>query len=93
MMYSKALSVGVYPSEFWDMAPREVKDTVDFRIKQRNNEIYSLSAMIRVAVLSAFSADIKFPSAPDSGEKEGDWKNSYNYMKALQKLKKGGANR
>jgi hypothetical protein len=89
-MYSNALEVGIYPSEFWDMSVQEVKDTVNSRHKQKQNDIYALSAMVRVAVLSAFSKDVKFPEPPNE-EHKGDWKNSYNYMKALQKLKKGGA--
>lgn len=83
MMYAKALEVGIYPSEFWDMSLREVRDTVNSRIKQRNDEIYTLSSMIRVAVLSVFSSDVQFPAPPEH-EKEQSWKNSYNYLKALQ---------
>lgn len=90
-MYRKALEVGIYPSEFWDMTLREVRDTVNSRIRQKNDEIYTLSGMIRVAVLSAFSADVRFPAPPDQEEKQGDWKNSKNYLKALQKIHKGGA--
>ena len=92
-MYSKALEVGLCPYEFWDMSLKEIQDTVDYRIRQKNEEIYSLSAMIRVAMLSAFSGDVKFPSAPYSTETEQgeSWKNSKNYFKALQKLKQGGA--
>ena len=89
-MYGKALGVGISPSEFWAMSAQEVRDTVNSRIKQRNDEIYSLSALIRVAVLSVFSADVQFPAPPDES-KERDWKNSYNYIKALQKLQQGGA--
>lgn len=90
-MYSKALAVGIYPSEFWDMSIQEIKDTVNSRIKQKTDEIYTLSGMIRVAVLSAFSEKVKFPAPPDQDEQEGNWKNSYNYLKALQKVRKGGA--
>lgn len=90
-MYNKALGVGILPSEFWEMSLREVRNTVDSRIRQKNNEIYSLSGMIRVAVLSAFSKEVQFPAPPDSSEKEsGNWMNSKNYMKALQKVR-GGA--
>ena len=92
-MYSKALEMGLYPSEFWDMSLQEVKDTVNSRFRQKNNEIHALSGMIRVAVLSVFSKDCQFPSLPYGEEKEQkeSWKNSYNYMKALQKVRKGGA--
>ena len=91
-MYSHALEVGLCPSEFWNMSLQEIKDTVNSRFKQRQNDIYALSAMVRVAVLSAFSKDVKFPEPPNQGNKQGDWKNSYNYMKALSKIHKGGAN-
>jgi hypothetical protein len=91
-MYSNALEVGIYPSEFWDMSVQEVRDTVNSRHKQKQNDIYALSAMVRVAVLSAFSDKVKFPSSPFPEEKtEGNWKNSYNYLKALQKKQQGGA--
>lgn len=90
-MYNKALGVGILPSEFWEMSLREVRNTVDSRIRQKNNEIYSLSGMIRVAVLSAFSKEVQFPAPPDNSEKEsGNWMNSKKYMKALQKVR-GGA--
>ncbi len=91
-MYAKALEVGIYPSEFWDMSLREVKDTVNSRLRQKYDEIYTLSALIRVAVLSAFSDKVQFPAPPDQGEKQQNWKNSYNYMKALQEAE-GGAKR
>jgi len=90
-MYRKALEVGIYPSEFWNMTLQEVRDTVNSRIRQKNDEIYTLSGMIRVAVLSVFSADVRFPAGPNQEEKQGDWKNSKNYLKALQKIHKGGA--
>lgn len=83
-MYAKALEVGIYPSEFWDMSLREVRDTVNSRIRQKNEEIYTLSAMIRVAVLSVFSKDEQFPAPPGKDERQQNWENSYNYMKALQ---------
>jgi len=90
-MYNKALEVGILPSEFWEMSLREVRNTVDSRIRQKNNEIYALSGMIRVAVLSAFSKEVQFPAPPGSSEKgSGNWENSKNYMKALQKVR-GGA--
>ena len=89
-MYNKALGVGILPSEFWEMSPREVRNTVDSRIRQKNNEIYALSGMIRVAVLSAFSEKVQFPLPPGSSEGTGNWMNSKNYLKALQKVR-GGA--
>lgn len=86
-MYRKALEVSIYPSEFWDMTLQEVQDTVNSRLRQKNDEIYTLSAKIRVAVLSVFSDEVKFPAPPDH-EKEQGWKNSYNYLKALQEKQK-----
>ena len=90
-MYAKALEVGILPSEFWDMSLREVRDTVNSRIKQRNDEIYTLSSMIRVAVLSVFSKDVQFPAPPGKDEQTQNWENSYKYMIALQEAE-GGAN-
>ena len=83
-MYSKALEVGILPAEFWEMSLQEARDTAYSRIRQKNEEIYTLSGMIRVAVLSVFSKDVQFPAPPNKEEETGDWKNSYNYMKALQ---------
>jgi hypothetical protein len=67
------------------MSLKEVQDTVTFRFRQKNQEIYTLSGMIRVAVLSVFSKETKFPDPPyNEQDEEGNWKNSYNYLKALQ---------
>lgn len=88
-MYRRALEVGILPSEFGEMSLKEAHDTVSSRIRQKNDEIYALSAMIRTAVVSAFSKDVPFPQPPNREEKQ-DWQNSKNYLRALQKLK-GGA--
>lgn len=92
-MYKKALDCGLYPAEFWDMTLQEVDDTVNSRKKQKQDEIYALSAMFRVAVLSVFREDVSFPAPPDEGNNAGNnWQNSKNYMKAVcNKVKKGGA--
>lgn len=88
-MYAKALKVGILPSEFWEMSMKEVQDTVSSRIRQKNDEIYTLSGMIRVAVLSVFSKDVQFPASPESQEdQQQNWENSKNYLKALQKRQK-----
>lgn len=87
-MYRKALEVGILPSEFWEMSLKEVQDTVNSRIRQKNDEIYTLSSMIRVAVLSVFSKDVQFPAPPGKDERRQNWKNSYNYLKALQEKQK-----
>ena len=95
-MYNEALDVGIYPEQFWDMTPQEVRDTVTRRIRQKQEEIYTLSSMIRVAVASAINSQNRFPASAAEAfgreeKREGSWKNSYNYIKALQKLKQGGA--
>ena len=88
-MYSKALEVGIYPSEFWDMSVQEIRDTVSSRKRQKSEEIYTLSAMIRVAVLSVFpDTNVRFPDPPNSNDNQGNWQNSYNYLKALQRHQK-----
>jgi hypothetical protein len=73
------------------MSLREVKDTVNSRFKQRQNDNYALSSLIRVAVLSCFSENVRFPDPPYTEDKEGDWRNSKRYMDALSKIHKGGA--
>ena len=77
------------------MTVQEVRDTVNSRVKQKQNDIYALSSLIRVAVLSCFVEECRFPDPPqeysDDTEQEGDWKKSYNYMAALSKIHKGGA--
>lgn len=93
-MYNQALEVGIYPSEFWGMSPKEIRSTVNSRIRQKNNEIYALSNMIRVAVLSAFSSSVQFPAPPENGEKKAEnWENSKQYLKALQQKMRGGASK
>ena len=71
------------------MSFREVKDTVSARTKQKENEIYNVSAWFRLAVLSCFSSDVQFPAPPVNEDGEENWKNSYNYLKALQKKQQG----
>lgn len=94
MRYNDALESGILPEQFWEMSLREVKDTVHSRFKQRQKDIYALSSLVRVAVLSCFSEDTTFPPPPSfEEENQGDWRNSYNYMAALSKIHKGGANK
>lgn len=71
------------------MSFQEVTDTVSARIRHKESEIYNLSAMFRLAVLSSFSSDVQFPAPPDKNGGEENWKNSYNYLKALQKKQQG----
>ena len=72
------------------MSLQEVRDTVNSRLKQRRNEIYALSSMIRVAVLSCFNNEVNFPDAPnDNEEREASWEKSYHYMSQLAKIHKG----
>ena len=91
-MYKKALDCGLCPAEFWDMTLQEIEDTVNSRKKQKQDEIYTLSAMFRVAVLSVFREDVSFPAPPNENIAGNNWQNSKNYMKAVcNKVKKGGA--
>ena len=73
------------------MTLQEVKDTVNSRFKQRQNDNYTLSSLIRVAVLSCFCENVRFPDPPYTEDKKGDWQNSKKYMDALSKIHKGGA--
>lgn len=76
------------------MTLQEVRDTVYSRLKQRQNDIYALSSMIRVAVLSCFVPDVSFPAPPaEEQDEDNRWRNSYNYMAELAKIHKpkGGA--
>lgn len=70
------------------MSLQEVQDTVNSRIRQKNDDIYTLSGMIRVAVLSVFSDKVQFPAPPAHEEEQGNWKNSKKYFKALQEYEK-----
>ena len=70
------------------MSLQEVQDTVNSRIRQKSDDIYTLSGMIRVAVLSVFSDKVQFPDAPAHEKEQGDWKNSKKYFKALQEYEK-----
>lgn len=91
IMYPRAVEVGLCPSEFWNMTAREIADTINLRNKKRNNEIYSLAALIRTAIITAFSNQAKFPPAPYSEEEaEEGWKRSKEYMTELSKIHKGG---
>lgn len=87
-MYQRSLEVGILPSEFWGMSLKEINDTVSLRIKAKNNEIYALSGMLRLAVLSVFSKDVQFPSPPDNDENEEGWKKSKAYFKILQERRR-----
>lgn len=74
------------------MTPQEIRDTVNSRLKQRQNDIYALSSMIRVAVLSCFKDEVTFPEPPaEEQDLDNRWRSSYNYMAALSKIHKGGA--
>lgn len=92
-LYDKALEVGVLPAEFWEMSLQETRDTVFARIRKSNNDIYSQSALNRMAILSSFSKEIKFPEPPEQNERQGEgnlhrWKESKKYMKALAELER-----
>ena len=93
IMYPKAVEVGLCPSEFWNMTAREIADTINLRNRKQNTAIYTLAAMVRTAIITAFS-DQEFPSAPYSEEEADDesWKRSKAYMAELAKIHKGGKN-
>lgn len=92
-MYTQALEVGLMPSEFWALSVKEARDIITARITQKSNEIYSLSNMIRLAVLSVFSPDVQFPQPPQAEGNENKWKNSKNFMKQLQQAQRGCKNK
>ena len=73
------------------MSLREITDTVNSIYKEKQNDVYALSSMVRVAVLSCFSDSVKFPASPEEafgGEEKENWKNSANFMKALAEQKR-----
>ena len=71
------------------MSLAEIRDVYEYRTEQRNMEIYSLSGMIRTAIVTAFNDKTKFPPAPGS-EESGDWHRSAAYLRAICKAQ-GGA--
>ena len=87
-IYSKALEVGLTPTQFWNMSAQEIMDTINSRFKQRQDELYNLSMLIRVAVASVLNPENKFPhSAREAFGMEEDpeegWQRSKEYMSAL----------
>lgn len=82
------------PSEFWALTLREAKDVITARTNRKNAEIYGLSNYIRLAVLSVLSPDVMFPNPPQEEETNSEkWKNSYNYLKQIQKSQRGCKNK
>ena len=87
--YSKALEVGILPAQFWNMSPLEIRDTINSRFKQRQDELYNLSMLMRVAVASVLNPENKFPRSAaeafgrEEEQEEGDWHRSKKYMQAL----------
>ena len=89
--YSKALEVGILPAQFWNMSPLEIRDTINSRFKQRQDELFNLSMLIRVAVASVLNPENKFPRSAaeafgreeEQEEGEGDWHRSAEFMKEL----------
>ena len=71
------------------MSLAEIRDVYEYRTEQKNMEIYSLSGMIRTAIVTAFNEKVKFPSAPGA-EETGDWHISAAYLRAICKMQ-GGA--
>ena len=91
-IYSKALEVGLTPSQFWNMSIKEVVDTINSRFKQRQDELFSLSGLIRAAVASVLNPENKFPRSAREAfgrvddEPCEDWQRSKEYMTALAEV-------
>lgn len=94
-LYSKALNVGITPTEFWNMSIKEVIDAINERYKQKQDDIYTLSLLIRVAVASVLSPENKFPKSSSEAfgrerDHENDWQRSKEYFSQLASIHKGG---
>ena len=92
ILYSNALEVGLTPSQFWNMSIKEAVDAINSRFKQRQDELYSLSGLIRVAVASVLNPENKFPQSAREAfgrvedEAEEGWQRSKEYMQALAEV-------
>ena len=87
-LYSRALEVGITPPQFWNMSIKEAVDVINSRFKQRQDELYSLSGLIRVAVASVLNSENKFPQSAREAfgrveDEEEGWQRSKEYMSAL----------
>ena len=86
-IYPLALEVGIKPGDFWENSISENTEMIAALNKQNFENIYELSALIRVAVVSAFNADVKFPELNSEKEEQSnlnDWESSKAYMMRLQ---------
>ena len=86
-IYPLALEVGIKPGDFWENSISENTEMIAALNKQNFENIYELSALIRVAVVSAFNADVKFPELNSEKEEQSnlnDWESSKAYMMKLQ---------
>ena len=92
-LYSKALEVGLLPSEALSMSEQELKDVINARYKQRQSEIYTMAVLIRSAVASVLNSENKFPRSANEAfgieDTEEGWKRSKEYMSALAEIHKG----
>ena len=95
-LYSKALEVGLLPSEALSMSEQELKDVINARYKQRQSEIYTMAVLIRSAVASVLNSENEFPRSANEAfgieagiEAEEGWKRSKEYMSALAEIHKG----
>lgn len=91
ILYSNALEVGLTPSQFWNMSIKEAVDAINSRFKQRQDELYSLSGLIRVAVASVLNPENKFPQSAREAfgrveDEEEGWQRSKKYMQALAEV-------
>lgn len=90
-LYSKALEVGLLPSEALSMSEQELKDVINARYKQRQSEIYTMAVLIRSAMASVLNSENEFPRSANEAfgieagieDTEGDWHRSLEYMQAL----------
>ena len=90
-IYPLALEVGIKPSDFWENSISENTEIIKALNKRNFENIYELSALIRVAVVSAFNADVKFPELNTEKEEQSnlnDWESSKAYMMKLQERRK-----
>ena len=86
-LYSKALEVGLLPSEALSMSEQELKDVINARYKQRQSEIYTMAVLIRSAVASVLNSENEFPRSANEAfgieDTEEGWQRSKEYMSAL----------
>lgn len=79
--------MGVKPQEFWNNSIAENIAIIGACNKKNSEDIYNLSALIRIAIVSSFNKDVKFPDlTPEQEERSNvtDWEASKAYMMILK---------